>query len=62
MSEQIKCAGCNSTHPSQDHIDSCYLCGKALCFRCCRARTVKDTGRTVRVCRRCVSVSDPRLR
>ena len=59
MSEKITCGGCQSTHPSKDHIGSCYLCGKGLCPRCCRARTAKETGRTVRVCRDCAKPQTP---
>lgn len=56
------CAGCNSTHPSKDHIDVCFVCGSTICFRCCRARKLKETKQVVRVCRRCLIVQDPRLR
>jgi hypothetical protein len=62
MSEEVKCGGCQGTHPSRGHLDRCFLCQRELCFRCCRVRTATTTGRTVRVCRSCTAVPDDRLR
>lgn len=40
MPEEVKCKGCGSTHPATEHL------GRVL--------TIKPTGKTVRVCSRCV--------
>jgi len=61
MSEKFKCTGCQSTDPSGD-FDKCFVCGSTICPRCCRVRKIKSTGQTVRVCGRCLTVQDPRLR
>ena len=62
MSEEVKCQGCHSTHSSGDYVERCFVCGRDVCFSCGNQRTVKATGRTVRVCNRCVTVQEPRLR
>jgi hypothetical protein len=60
--EQVKCQSCHNAHGSRDAIERCFVCGRDVCFNCGNQRFVKATGRMVRICNRCVTVPEDRLR
>lgn len=62
MSEEVKCESCHSTHSSREYVKRCFICGRDACINCGSQRTVKATGRQVRVCSQCLSVPEPQLR
>ena len=62
MQEETKCQSCHNPHSSRDVVQRCFICGRDTCFNCGHQKTVKATGRTVRICSQCVTVPEDRLR
>lgn len=62
MPEEVKCQSCHNPHSSRDSIQRCLVCGRDVCFNCGSQRTVKATGRMVRVRSHCLAVPEDRLR